>query len=110
MFNFPPYLRIPINLFSQKIYLLKRKQGISGYLPEETTTEKIEIKAVVQPQKPTSLKIDIVDISLEYLLIHSVTKFDLNDQIEYKSTKYRIIQISAWGDYGYNRCVAEELK
>ncbi len=95
--------------FEQTVILKKVTQTVVYHRPVESTVD-TSIKAVVQVAEKEKLQIEIIDWSLEYLMIHSKSQFDINDLIEYKSKNYKIIDLGNWSDYGYYESVAEEVK
>lgn len=67
-----------------------------------------EQDCVVQPANPAKLKIDNVDASKAYMLIHSRVELKLYEYVEYNGKDYKIITPADWSGYGFNVVVGEE--
>ena len=68
------------------------------------------IDAVVQVAQKEDLKIDQIDWSLEYIQVHSVSDFDINNEIIWQGKTYSIVSRNNYQDYGYTEGVGEEVK
>lgn len=95
--------------FEQNVILKTTTQTIVNHVPVLTIIPNT-IRAVVQVADKEKLNIDNIDRSLQYLQIHSKIGFKINDVFEYKSQDFKIIDLSAYGDYGYFEGTAEEIK
>lgn len=98
-----------LGCFDQKITLsLKRTFTIDFEEFEEC--EETEIKAVVQPAQKEDLNVSQVDWSKSYVLIHSETELTINSEFVWNSTRYRIVSLGNFKDYGYYEAIGEEIK
>ena len=70
----------------------------------------IDFQAVIQPADYERLNPDIIDWSLKYIRIHSVTEFQVGQFILYKNEYYKIIPAQYWSDYGYMDGIGEQVK
>jgi len=104
-----PNLSNTVKRFSQDVNLIRVTTTVINHKPVEEETN-IAIKAVIQPADKEKLNIDKIDYSLKYILINSTDEMRIKDKLEYKSTKYRIIAVEDFSDYGYYRAIAEEVK
>lgn len=66
--------------------------------------------AVVQPADPERITVDQVDWSMRHYTVHSRSPIDVSQYIEYHGVDYKVIQLLAYGDYGYWEVVIEEMK
>lgn len=68
------------------------------------------IDGVVQIADKEKLNPDIVDWSLEYVLVHTNSAIDVGQFIEHKTKDFKIIDLGDYVDYGYYRAICEEVK
>lgn len=66
--------------------------------------------AVVQPADPERITVEQVDWSMRHYTVHSRYPIDVAQYIEYQGVDHKVIQLLAWGDYGYWEVVIEEMK
>ena len=104
-----PNMSSVLTAFEQTIILKSIVQTVVDHRPVDTPTPNT-IKAVVQVAEKEKLQIEIVDWSLQYLMVHSKTSFTINDLIEYKGKDFKIIDLGDYSDYGYYESIAEEVK
>ena len=98
-----------IKRFSQPIKLIKVTQTIENHRPVESEVIS-DIKAVVQIANKSNINKDYLNYGLEYLQVHTLDAIQLNDYIEYKNKRYRVVENSNYSDYGYYESVCEEVK
>jgi hypothetical protein len=68
------------------------------------------VQAVVQPAQKRKLNPDIIDWSLKYLQVHSVSQIAVGEFIEYKGEDYKIVDDGDYDDYGFYEVIAEQTK
>jgi hypothetical protein len=77
---------------------------------KQTVLSESPIEGVVQVADKEKLNPDIVDWSLEYILLHTNSAIDVGQFIEHKTKNFKIIDLGDYIDYGYYRAVCEEVK
>lgn len=68
------------------------------------------IIAVVQSANKEDLKLDSLDWSKEYLLIHARVKIEVGQFIEKGGKDYKVVSPADYMDYGFCAVIAEETK
>ena len=95
--------------FEQIVQLKTTTQTIVNYRPVISSIL-TSFRAVVQPADKQNLQVADIDMSKEYLLIHSKTGLKINDIVVYKGKDYIIKTLGDFSDYGYYESIAEEVK
>lgn len=104
-----PNLSGVIKSFSQEVELHKIVVSIENHRKVEQELV-VSIDAMIQPQETSKLNKDVVDYSLDYILVHSVTEIEFDDYITYNNKQYKCFEIGKWNDYGFFIVVMEEIK
>lgn len=105
-----PNPSISIDYLSQniKIYIVDYiKQN--GIRKEIKVLDSFNIKACVQIADGKTLKYDKIDYALNYILVHSRKKIEINNIVSYRNNYYRIIHVDYYLEYGFNRYVGEQI-
>ena len=68
------------------------------------------MQAVVQLARPEELKIEGVDYSKRYILIHSESAINVNNRVNFDLLDFIIISKSDYDGYGYFEAIGEEIK
>jgi hypothetical protein len=96
--------------FSQTVTLKRVTQTIVDFHPVESVIN-LTIDAVVQPADKEKLNPDLVDWSLQYVLVHTVATVQINDQLIHNGILYRSVgPLGNYSDYGFHEIVFEEIK
>lgn len=78
---------------------------VSDYEGVETVTQ-VQTEGVVQPYKPEPLEIELAGSrSWNWQMIHCLPNLTLenNQFIYYKGTKYKVMQVQKYDEYGYRQ-------
>ena len=76
-----------------------------------TDVKTTRIRAVVQPANKSDLKIDSLNWSKRYILIHKRGEpLAINNIVEWKCHDYKIISSTDYVEYGYSEFIGEETK
>jgi hypothetical protein len=97
--------------WEQQIKLKKVSDITVDFVPAKSVCV-TKIRAVVQPADKSSLKIDSLDWSKSYVLIHKRgTGINMNDFIEWDNRDFKIIGPNGdYNGYGFIEVVGEETK
>ncbi len=89
-------------MFAIKLKIYNNIQDVVDHEPVQISTVR-NITATVQPADPERLKVEDVDLSLKYLMVHTLpsTLLKIDDWCEYQGVKYKCIQASDYNVYGY---------
>lgn len=79
------------------------------FVPTNVITPR-EITAVVQPADKKKLNPDIVDWSLEYMMIHSIETVDLGERFVHLGVEYKVVESKNYIEYGYSETVGEQSR
>ena len=75
----------------------------------ETETSEV-LKVAIQMAEPEDLKVEQVDWSKQYIWAFSKAELKMNQEVEWDSTRFRIIKVYNAKLYGYYKAVCEEVK
>lgn len=95
--------------FAQPVLLKNITVTTVNFEPTESIIAS-EIDAVIQVADAESIKVDNIDYSKEYIMIHSRVDMPINDFIEWRGVDYKIKYRKNYADYGYIESHAEEVK
>ena len=98
-----------LDAFSQLIPLTKKTTFTVDFDKKEECVD-TTISAVVQPAQKEDLTITNVDWSKSYVLVHSKTAIDINNEITWNGRRYKIVTLGNYEDYGYFETIGEEIK
>lgn len=104
-----PNMTHVVKMFEQSIQLKTATQTIVDFEPVETFVT-TDIQATVQTADKEKLKVDNVDWSKRYLMVHTPATFGINDFVVYEGGDYKIIDVNNSDVYGYYEAIAEEVK
>lgn len=74
------------------------------------------VRGVVQPANKKRLNPDIVDWSLEYMLLHTVNSntsngvINMGDRFTHLGVTYKIVETANYSEYGYFEGVGEQIR
>ena len=94
----------------QQVVKLKTATTTTVDFVKQVVVTESDIDAVVQVADKEKLNPDIVDWSLQYVLVHSDSAIEIGQFVEHKSKNFKIIDLGDYVDYGYYRAVVEEVK
>ncbi len=104
-----PQMGNVLTAFEQTVILKSIVQTVVDHRPVDTPTPN-PIQAVVQVAQKEKLQIEIINWSLQYLMVHSKATISMNDLIEYKGKDFKIVDLGDYDDYGFREAIAEEVK
>lgn len=67
-------------------------------------------ECMVQPAEKEKLRVEGIDWSLKYILVHSKEKIAIAEYIEHNGEDYKVIAPADWDGYGYCAVIAEQTK
>ena len=106
-----PNMSFVLGVFETNVTLNTYAKTSVNFVETIVLVSSESIKAVVQPAQAEQLKaIGIVDFSLRYIQVHSVTELLVGQYVIYDGITYKIITPSDYQLYGYSEVVAEEVK
>lgn len=77
----------------------------------DTTVITVENKrAVVQVAEKENLRLDSLDWSKEYKMVHAKYQLEIGQFVESSGKDFKIIGLENYGEYGYYMAIAEETK
>lgn len=95
--------------FSQPITVKEITTTTVDFKEVETVVE-LNIEAVVQVADIDKLKVDNIDYSKEYIMVHSVYPVEINNVIDWLGTDYVVVRKKNYSQYGYTEVVGEEVR
>ena len=82
---------------------------VVDFEPVETYTN-TDIMGTIVPAKPRDLQGYEVQFGIEYYKVHTTSKVSSTDLLSYHGKEYKAISISNYSDYGFYKCIFEEVK
>ena len=104
-----PDMSCAVEAWSSK-YQIRKTTKVTIDFEDQNITDEREIKALIQPAQKRKLNPDLVDWSLRYQTIHSLSPIVIGEELTYKSIDYKVVDDGDYDSFGYTEGVLEEIR
>ncbi len=104
-----PNMSSTVLKFAQTIVKRTVTQTVVNFTPTKTYVDTPFKATITTPQSDDLVQVNITT-SLSYKLCHSVEEIKKDDLFVHRNTNYKVIKLYAREDYGYFRCLGEEVQ